>query len=349
MHSFKKKHILFLTPGFPPDEANTQCIPALQIFAKAMSLEKEVKISIICLHYPQQYGQRKWNGLEVYDAYANNKIRIFWNVWKWVKIIQLRQSIDIIHSFWLNDTAFLGHWIGRFKNIPHCITLMGQDARPSNNYLRLLPLKRLNLIALSDFHADVYQQTTGYHIQNIIPWALAGTDINPSIQKKTIDIIGVGNLIPLKAYDQFIRVIKAISEQHQIPLRVAIVGTGTEEKQLKQQAKDLGLEKIIHFYGNVDRQQVLALMQQSKVFLHPSSYESFGLVFLEALANGAFVVSRKVGIAQANTHWLLAQTEEKMVEQCLSALENTAQIQAINPYVIEETVAAYLRFWKGLY
>lgn len=338
-----KKHVLFLSPGFPANEADTQCIPALQVFAKAMGLQKEVKISVICLHYPQQHGQRKWFGMDIYDAYGTNKISIFINAWKWIQSIHKGQSIDIIHSFWLTDAAFLGHWIGRLKGINHCITLMGQDVRPSNFYLRFFPLKRLNLIALSSFHAAVYHQTTGHTVQNIIPWGLASKDVNITPEKRAIDILGVGNLIPLKAYDQFIRVIKAISKQCATPLRVAIIGKGPEEKRLKQLAKDLGVENNIHFYGNIDRHQVLALMQQSKVLLHPSSYESFGLVFLEALANGACVVSKKVGIAQAGERWLLAETVEDMTAQCFRALEIGKKYKPLNLYPIQETVAQYLQ------
>lgn len=344
----KEKHILFLTPGFPSDEANTQCIPALQVFVKELALQKGLKVSVISLHYPQQYGQRQWNGLDVYDAYSTSRLRIFFNVWKWIKTIHEQQEIDIIHSFWLTDAAFIGHWVGRFKNITHCITLMGQDVRRSNHYLRLFPLRHLNLIALSPFHADVYHQTTGLFIQNIIPWGLPQEDINVQTTKSTIDILGVGNLIPLKAYDQFIRVVKIVSEQHKKPLRAAIIGKGVEEKQLKQLTKDLGLEKIIHFYGNIDRQEVLGLMRQSTILLHPSTYESFGLVFSEALANGAYVVSKKVGIAQAAESWLLAETDEEMASQCLLSLASERRPDIVNHHLVDETVKQYLAYYQSL-
>lgn len=340
-----KKHILFLSPGFPADEQDSQCIPALQVFAKAMATQNEVTISVISLHYPQQHGQRTWNGLNVYDAYGKNRLAIFRNVWKWINRIHKQKKIDLIHSFWLTDAAFIGHWVGRLMGISHTITLMGQDVRPSNAYLKWLPLKQLDLIALSPFHAKTYQQTTGYSNTKIIPWGIDIPSPTAPTLERNIDILGVGNLIPLKAYDQFIRIVHKISQTRTI--NVQIVGDGPEREYLEKTADSLGLKNCIRFCGKTDRLEVLKKMQQTKILLHPSTFESFGFVFLEALAHGASVVSKAVGIAHSSDDWLVGTTESELAKQCIHLLDRQAKPVTSSPFTIHKTIAAYLDHYSS--
>ena len=61
------KHIVFLTPGFPENERDDTCIPALQIFAKQLQKQPHCKVTVVTIHYPSQKTEYVWNGIKVYS------------------------------------------------------------------------------------------------------------------------------------------------------------------------------------------------------------------------------------------------------------------------------------------
>ena len=109
----------------------------------------------------------------------------------------------------------------------------------------------------------------------------------------------------------------------------------------------LGLERNVTFDGRLSRERVFELMARSRVLLHTSRFESFGLVFAEALACGARIVSRAVGIAEPSAHWALGSEAGEMaaaVEKFLALPDRTPQLA----YPLERTVGAYRDLYAGL-
>ncbi len=62
------------------------------------------------------------------------------------------------------------------------------------------------------------------------------------------------------------------------------------EDRLRQQAIDLGVADAVIFAGQVSRDQLAALYQHAIVFALPTVMETFGLVFVEAMASGTPVL-----------------------------------------------------------
>ena len=56
---------------------------------------------------------------------------------------------------------------------------------------------------------------------------------------------------------------------------------------------ELPKEPWINYYREISHEEVLRLFQQSHVFAMPSRFESYGLVYLEAMAAGCVVIARK--------------------------------------------------------
>ena len=75
-------------------------------------------------------------------------------------------------------------------------------------------------------------------------------------------------------------------------LHYVIAGTGTLQEDLKAQAAASGIAERVHFIGW--RTDVQALMAQFEIFLAPSLWEGFGLVFLEAMGQARPVISTRV-------------------------------------------------------
>jgi glycosyltransferase involved in cell wall biosynthesis len=87
-------------------------------------------------------------------------------------------------------------------------------------------------------------------------------------------------------------------------LHYVIVGDGVLREQLSQQVADAVLSDRIHFLGW--REDIASLMVQFEIFIAPSLWEGFGLVFLEAMKQARPIVSTKLSsvpevIAQGKT------------------------------------------------
>ena len=68
-----KKHILFLTPGFPKDENDFNCIPPFQNFLEKFITEyPSIKISVLAFQYPYQNKHYEWNRINVIPLKGEN-------------------------------------------------------------------------------------------------------------------------------------------------------------------------------------------------------------------------------------------------------------------------------------
>jgi glycosyltransferase involved in cell wall biosynthesis len=102
-------------------------------------------------------------------------------------------------------------------------------------------------------------------------------------------IIGtIGRLAPQKDYPTLLNAFQIFKTSHP-NAKLIIVGGGPEEAKLKEFANQLGLRDAISWLGRVSN--VEELMNLFDVFVLTSIYEGFGLVFLEAMAQGLPIVS----------------------------------------------------------
>lgn len=341
-----KKHLVILTPGFPENEEDSTCIPALQIFVKKLVNTNAIHVSVVTLYYPNKKTSYTWNGIKVTAlALPTNKLQkpiSLFKTWKQLKQIHKDNPIDTIHSFWLGECAFLGYYFSKQNKLNHVTTLMGQDANHKNIFSRLLPLKKIALITLSNFH----QQTllNNFNIPSkIIPWGVHAEITENNTSERTIDIIGIGSLIPLKNYSLFLDIIKTLKLDFP-DINAVIIGDGKEKKALLMQIKTLQLEKNIKLLGALSYTKTQEFLSKSKVLLHTSNYESFGMVFAEALALKTPIVSRPIGIANKSDFWQLGNTKEELLIGCKKMLlKNT--FEATKLYNVSDTVNAYLKLY----
>ena len=342
------KHLLLITPGFAADEADSQCIPPLQLYVRKLAERQEINISILALHYPHRMDEQRWHGVPIYSCHSTGsfrKLKAWRNAYRWLYSIQRHRPIDGIHSFWLNDSSLLGRRFSRKLKVPHWTTLMGQDARSSNRYLKWLPVDKLYTIALSPFHNETLRETTQQQADVIIPWGLDPEELQEEEGEKEIDLLGVGNLIQLKDYELFVRLVAQLVASGQA-VKAVIIGKGPERSYLENLAEELGIAKYLQFTGAMARGAVLEYMRRSKVLLHTSTYESFGYVFLEALANEMQIVSRPVGIAPQLEYCQTGHSPEELLQYLQSALVSASPARSLLPYSIDRTVDQYLALYN---
>jgi glycosyltransferase involved in cell wall biosynthesis len=291
-----RKTLVILSPGFPENEDDSTCIPIQQVFILALKQGyPDLNIIIIAFEYPFIRRTYQWHGMQVIALGGKNKSRLYrlrnWvRVWQSLKKLNKRHQLTGLLSFWFDECAFVGHYFARQYRLKHFSWMLGQDARPGNRYFKWIKPTGGSLIALSDFVARQVYKNYGVLPQNTITTGVDTSQFGPNCHNRDIDILGAGSLIPLKQYAVFIEVI-AFLKQFMPNINAIICGKGPEYEKLQSLIKQNRLEHNITLTGELPHKAVLALMQRSKVFLHTSSYEGFGVVLLEALYAGAQVVS----------------------------------------------------------
>lgn len=112
----------------------------------------------------------------------------------------------------------------------------------------------------------------------------------------TVKLLSVGRLDPEKGLTDLITAAHELIERRGIAFTLTIVGTGSEQDQLKREVSRVGLDEHVHFPGYVPYgPELLRLYRESDVFLLPSFTEGCPQVLIEAMACGVPVIATRVG------------------------------------------------------
>ncbi len=350
------KNIVILTPGFPQSTDDTTCIPALQALLLELknSYGAHLNINVVSFQYPFLKGGYTWKGITCYSAGGSNssfpnRFGTWKNVIKQVIEIHRETPIDIIHAFWLNECTLVGNWLASITKARLVCHVMGQDARASNHYLKILRLKNSFVIANSPFAADVLQRNSKIPIDAVVPFGLNPEDfikIGLSADR-TIDILGVGSLNENKNYTLFVDLFSKMKSEFR-GLKGVLIGTGSQYAEIKKQIERLKLTDSLTLTGQISREEVLNYMSQSKVLLHTSSYESAGYVFLEALYCGMKVVSFETGFLPSSDSTYLCVNESEMLISLKEIFSNPQQFIRKKVPMIADTAKAIVEIYSRL-
>lgn len=336
--------IVFLAPGFPSDTSDTSCLPYLQDFILTYRQQFPFDaIHILSLRYPFNEGDYLWHGIPVYAA-AGGHGSIRKHVLCWFRIVRrlvrIRRSgrIDVIHSFWMGETAVIGEWMRRLFGCRHIVTVMGQDAARIHRWTALL-LRRVTVAVPSTFASSAFERSYRRPVHAVIPFGLIPYR-HPHSHDRSTDILAVGSLVPIKNHKEVLRVIAEL--RRWIPnLRCTLIGDGPQRETLLQLRTSLHLEDVIDFIGQIPREEVLHRMTSAKILLHTSTFETQGYVILEALASGMHVVTSPVGYAPPSPQTHVCHDRLSMVHCIADLLSNGTTFNPVSVPNAVETADAY--------
>lgn len=107
-----------------------------------------------------------------------------------------------------------------------------------------------------------------------------------------VSLIGsVARLHPLKQLDAAIAVLSRRPALH-----FAIAGQGPDEGRLRARAAELGVEKRVHFVGDMPPQKIGLFLAGLNAFVFPTMAETFGLAAVEAAQAGIPVVANDLPV-----------------------------------------------------
>ncbi len=113
------------------------------------------------------------------------------------------------------------------------------------------------------------------------------------VEKKLDPVfVAYGRMVPKKGFDDLIHAFSLLKKRNP-RIKLLLGGDGAQKDKLHRLTLELGVEQQVHFVGWIDN--VREFLSQGTVFVLPSRDEPFGIVLLEAMANGLPIVTTKTG------------------------------------------------------
>jgi glycosyltransferase involved in cell wall biosynthesis len=129
----------------------------------------------------------------------------------------------------------------------------------------------------------------------------------------------VSRLAPNKRIDHAIRVVKRLVDA-QVDARLAVVGTGEAEPQLRQLVGELGLAERVVFTGPLSEAAKDEQLGRAHLLLHTSLREGWGLNVIEANAVGTPAVVYPVGgLVESTLHERTGLVTERETPESMAA------------------------------
>lgn len=219
---------------------------------------------------------------------------------------------DIIHSH-LFEAELLSRWrvFANITYVTHCHDNMSQISGFSQKkglkknitdlYERHLLFKRYkdcdnNFIAISKDTNDYFVKVIPKALKKNIFLLSNAIDFERFYfekrakpkSDKIIHAVCVGSLVNKKNQAFLIPIVSYLKTKG-YNCKIDILGDGPNKKSLKSKIDSSNLNKEIILHGNV--KNVEEFMRNAEFYIHPATYEPFGLVLLEAMAAGLPVIS----------------------------------------------------------
>lgn len=145
--------------------------------------------------------------------------------------------------------------------------------------------------------------------------------------KDDFTFISVGNLVKIKGFDQLL---EAFAEAFKADnaVKLSIVGDGPELENLQNTVTCLNLNGKVSLLRTIGRNRIKSFYQEGDAFVLASHSETFGVVFIEAMATGLPVIATSCGgpndIVTENAGYLIPVDDRQALVSALQAMRNNA-------------------------
>jgi glycosyltransferase involved in cell wall biosynthesis len=186
----------------------------------------------------------------------------------------------------------------------HDSTLRDRLRRPEAAAAYRELLRHARVVAVSQAQADRVTAALSDHgepasaplaiVPNVVPLDHFPSTRQPS--READQLLWVGARSEHKGIDTLLRAM-AVAHRRRPSLRLRMIGSATNAEDARWQAlaDELGIRDEVSFEPVAARSVVGPEMQQAGIFVHPSPFETFGMVAAEALASGLPVAATPSG------------------------------------------------------
>jgi glycosyltransferase involved in cell wall biosynthesis len=152
-----------------------------------------------------------------------------------------------------------------------------------------------------------------------------------SLEDSPLRILFIGNVIPRKGLHTLLN---ALARLPKGSIQLDIVGSLTTDPiyaaEMKTRAGKIN-HSSIRFHGAVNNNPLVAMLKTSHVLVVPSSYEGFGIVYLEGMAFGLPAIGTTAGAApeiieEGGTGYLIAPGDDQALASRIAALARDREL-----------------------
>ena len=248
---------------------------------------------------------------------------------------------DIVHSHFYSISAIASVLKTRF-NIPFVVTEHSSKLNKDIQHISDLDIKLAKIayknadrvVAVSKALADNLKRNFGAEpmvVHNIVD--VSKFRYVERSDKDEFKFISVGNLIKLKGFDLLI---DAFTEafKNDKSVKLEIVGAGPEKEYLQGLVNQYDANESIVFLDEVGREKLKSLYPQSDAFVLASRSETFGVVFIEAMATGLPVIATDCGgpsdfVTEDNGYLIPVDDKQALVDALIKMRNNKSKFNTL--------------------
>jgi len=307
---------ILILPNWYPSPKNPFIGNAMKEQAKAVSLYHEVTVLYHedydkhCKGFYQVVYDKEKDGIRTIIIQSKKLlgpiISYFisqWSIFDCFKKLLLRKgwkpNVVHAHFFLAGMPAVL---IGKRQKIPiviseHLSTLSRHRLTITSKLKARYVLKKADIIL--PVSQALMEGIKSYGINNkfdIVPNVVNNKIFYPATNNKDKSItkmLYVGRLRHIKGIQFLIEAVAELKKKRE-DFVLDIVGHG-QQREFENLSKNLGLDKIITFHGPKTKEEVSDFMRNCDFLVQPSLYETFGVVYIEAMACGKPVIGTSAG------------------------------------------------------
>lgn len=269
--------------NFTIKEHNDSGVQVFRINTPGFGLNKIPRLAQVLfskkLHYIYKYVEQRWGNIDIIHAHS-----CVWAGYSSVTVLKKYNKPIIITE---HSTAFPKGSLSSYekKCVRDCIEKSDGLICVSNDLKKYLNEfnkvgKKINVIP--NMVSESFFENNNYKVtcQNKDTFSFKFLSIAYLTHKKGLDIL-------IKAFANM------CNEFDDITLDIG--GHGEEYKTLLDLTKRLEITDKVNFLGSLSRVEVNNYISKCNVFVLPSRFETFGVVFIEALAKGKPIIASRCG------------------------------------------------------
>lgn len=271
-----------------------------------------------------------------------------------------REDFDLVHAHGNGAFSLLGYQVARMKRIPYVLTFHTLHSKYTHYFLKGRVIKpRMVETGLKVFanlcdgiitpSEKMKKELMRYGVKkpiHVIP-NFVETDEFKKIKKNYLHtklklpndtpiLLSVGRLGKEKNFEFVLEMFHdlILEDEHS---HLAIVGNGTESKNLKQYADQLDISHRVHFTGKINKKYMPSVYKDASIFVFASTSEVHPLVALEASAAGLPLIVAKDDaftnvVIENKNGYLLPLHKKLFIEKILLLLKDRKLRESMGEY-----------------
>jgi glycosyltransferase involved in cell wall biosynthesis len=252
-----------------------------------------------------------------------------------------KKKIDVLIQDELNHPSLIA---ANRKPHPYLIVSLAHHLRCSelrpkwqNDFYRIIEKKYLQSVDGFIFNSNTTKRVVNGLVENGKPSvigypptdrfgeAISEEEIRERAKSHELRILFIGNVIERKGLHTLLEAIRPLTADFRLDVIGSLTVDSTYAKQMQDFVTVNGLSSIVHFHGSLDNELLTEKLRQAHLLIVPSSYEGFGIVYLEGMCFGLPAIGTTAGAAgeiieHGKTGYLIEPNDSKTLATCISEL-----------------------------